>query len=76
MRREIKLARRALVSDNVIKRVIQYAKQGYKEIDFPTYDTDWDLEAYLTVSGAELQQLGFAEGRFPARGGNRRQMEF
>src|SRR6478736_4622170 len=48
---KIKLARRALVSDNVIKRVIQFAKQGYKDIDFPTYDTDWDSEAYLTVSG-------------------------
>jgi ribonucleoside-diphosphate reductase alpha chain len=51
LRREIKLARRALVQDNVIKRVIQYAKQGYKDIDFPVYDTDWDSEAYLTVSG-------------------------
>src|SRR5438270_603538 len=51
LRREIKLARRALVSDNVIKRVIQFARQGYKEIDFPIYDTDWDSEAYLTVSG-------------------------
>src|SRR6266496_606899 len=51
LRREIKLARRALVSDNVIKRVIQFAKQGYKDIDFPTYDTDWDSEAYLTVAG-------------------------
>src|SRR6186997_1504324 len=51
LRREIKLARRSLVSDNVIKRVIQFAKQGYKEIDFPVYDTDWDSEAYLTVSG-------------------------
>jgi ribonucleoside-diphosphate reductase alpha chain len=51
LRREIKLARRSLVSDNVIKRVIQFAKQGYKDIDFPTYDTDWDSEAYLTVSG-------------------------
>ena len=35
----------------MIKRVIQFAKQGYKEIDFPIYDTDWDSEAYLTVSG-------------------------
>src|ERR1700752_1672659 len=51
LRREIKLARRALVSDNVIKRVIQFAKQGYKDINFPTYDTDWDSEAYLTVAG-------------------------
>ncbi|MGO3933508.1 vitamin B12-dependent ribonucleotide reductase [Rhodopseudomonas pseudopalustris] len=51
LRREVKLARRALVTDAMIKRVIQYAKQGYKEIDFPIYDTDWDSEAYLTVSG-------------------------
>ncbi len=41
----------AMVPDNFIKRVIQFAKQGYKDIDFPTYDTDWDSEAYLTVSG-------------------------
>src|SRR4029077_5891914 len=51
LRREIKLARRAMVTDGMIKRVIQFAKQGYKDIDFPVYDTDWDSEAYLTVSG-------------------------
>jgi ribonucleoside-diphosphate reductase alpha chain len=51
LRREIKAARRNAVPDNSIKRVIQYAKQGYIDIDFPIYDTDWDSEAYLTVSG-------------------------
>src|SRR6476469_5655300 len=51
LRREIKLARRSLVPDNYIKRVMQFAKQGYKDIQFPIYDTDWDSEAYLTVSG-------------------------
>src|SRR5690348_4278101 len=51
LKREIKLARRNLVPDNFIKRVIQFAKQGYTDIDFPVYDTDWDSEAYLTVSG-------------------------
>ncbi|UGA46517.1 vitamin B12-dependent ribonucleotide reductase [Bradyrhizobium quebecense] len=51
LRREIKLARRSLVPDNYIKRVIQFAKQGYKDIQFDIYDTDWDSEAYLTVSG-------------------------
>ena len=51
LKREIKLARRAMVPDNYIKRVIQFAKQGYKEINFPIYDTDWDSEAYLTVAG-------------------------
>jgi ribonucleoside-diphosphate reductase alpha chain len=51
LRREIKAARRAFVPDNFIKRVIQFAKQGYTDINFPIYDTDWDSEAYLTVSG-------------------------
>ena len=47
----IKLARREHVPDNYLRRVIQFARQGYTEIDFATYDTDWDSEAYLTVSG-------------------------
>ena len=51
LKREIKLARKAMVPDNYIKRVIQFARQGYTEIQFDTYDTDWDSEAYLTVSG-------------------------
>jgi len=51
LRREIKAARRSHVPDGMIKRVIQFARQGYKDIDFPIYDTDWDSEAYLTVSG-------------------------
>ena len=51
LRREIKAARKSFVPDNYIQRVIQFAKQGYTDIQFPTYDTDWDSEAYLTVSG-------------------------
>ncbi len=51
LRREIKAARRNYVPDNYIQRVIQFAKQGYRDIEFPIYDTDWDSEAYLTVSG-------------------------
>jgi ribonucleoside-diphosphate reductase alpha chain len=51
LRREIKAARKSHVPDGMIKRVIQFARQGYKDIDFPIYDTDWDSEAYLTVSG-------------------------
>ena len=51
LRREIKAARKNHVADNLIRRVIQFAKQGYTDINFPTYDTDWDSEAYLTVSG-------------------------
>ena len=32
-------------------RVLQYAKQGYTSIEFDTYNTGWDSEAYSTVSG-------------------------
>ncbi|HEX4408573.1 MAG TPA: vitamin B12-dependent ribonucleotide reductase [Xanthobacteraceae bacterium] len=51
LRREIKAARKSHVADNYIRRIVQFAKQGYKDIEFPVYDTDWDSEAYLTVSG-------------------------
>ena len=51
LKKEIKMARRVMIPDNYIKRVIQFARQGYTDIDFPIYDTDWDSDAYLTVSG-------------------------
>src|SRR5690606_2365882 len=51
LKREIKAAKKAFVPENYVKRVIQFARQGYTSIDFRTYDTDWDSEAYLTVSG-------------------------
>ncbi len=51
LKKAIKAARRDQLPDNYIKRVIQFARQGYVDIQFDTYDTDWDSEAYLTVSG-------------------------
>ncbi|MGD9667620.1 MAG: vitamin B12-dependent ribonucleotide reductase [Hyphomicrobiaceae bacterium] len=51
LKRAIKEARRDEVPQNYILRVIQFARQGYKDITFDTYDTDWDSEAYLTVAG-------------------------
>jgi ribonucleoside-diphosphate reductase alpha chain len=51
LKRAILEARRDLVPDNYVRRVIQFARQGYRDIDFAAYDTDWDSEAYLTVSG-------------------------
>ena len=44
-------ARAIMIPENYIQRVIQFASQGFKEIEFKTFDTDWDSEAYLTVSG-------------------------
>tara|TARA_R110000824_G_scaffold155226_6_gene327839 strand:+ start:137679 stop:141389 length:3711 start_codon:yes stop_codon:yes gene_type:complete len=51
LKREIIAARKTHVPENYIQRVIQFARQGYTDIDFKIYDTDWDSEAYLTVSG-------------------------
>ncbi len=44
-------ARRAMVPEAYIQRIIEFARQGYTEVSFPVLDTDWDSEAYLTVSG-------------------------
>ncbi len=51
LKKEIKLARRAFAPDAGIKQTIQLARQGATDIDFETFTTDWDKEAYLTVSG-------------------------
>jgi ribonucleoside-diphosphate reductase alpha chain len=51
LKREIRAARRAMIPENCIQRVIQLARQGVTAIDLRTYDTDWDSEAYLTVAG-------------------------
>ncbi len=44
-------ARRVQTPENYIERVIQLAKLGFKEIEFPEYNTNWTSEAYITVSG-------------------------
>ncbi|PKN58293.1 MAG: ribonucleoside-diphosphate reductase, adenosylcobalamin-dependent [Deltaproteobacteria bacterium HGW-Deltaproteobacteria-14] len=47
----VREAREAGISDSYIRRVAQMGEQGIKEIYFPEYDTNWDSEAYFTVSG-------------------------
>jgi ribonucleoside-diphosphate reductase alpha chain len=51
LKEAIKSARKTMIPDTYVKRILQYAEQGYSSIEFPTYDTDWDSEAYMTVSG-------------------------
>ena len=51
LKRAIKAARHSMIPDSYIQRVLQFARQGYTEIEFKTYDTDWQSDAYLTVSG-------------------------
>lgn len=47
----IREANRDQVPMNYIHRIIQLAAQGFTDIEFDTYDTDWNSEAYGTVSG-------------------------
>ncbi len=47
----IRDSKKVAIPETYVKRVLDYAKQGYGSIEFPTYDTDWDSEAYASVSG-------------------------
>ncbi|MEM7076604.1 MAG: adenosylcobalamin-dependent ribonucleoside-diphosphate reductase, partial [Pseudomonadota bacterium] len=47
----IRGAKKSSIPETYVKRVLDYARQGYDSIEFPTYDTDWDSEAYASVSG-------------------------
>ena len=47
----IKDAKSVMIPENYCHRIIQFARQGYTQMNFPEYDTDWDSEAYRTVSG-------------------------
>ncbi|WP_299359082.1 vitamin B12-dependent ribonucleotide reductase [uncultured Paracoccus sp.] len=47
----IRSAKKSMIPETYINRVLQYARQGFESIAFPTYDTDWDSEAYASVSG-------------------------
>src|SRR6056300_681730 len=51
LKKAILSARKSMIPENYVQRVIQFAQQGYSDIEFKTYDTDWDSEAYLTVAG-------------------------
>ncbi|MDR3668734.1 MAG: vitamin B12-dependent ribonucleotide reductase [Ignavibacteriaceae bacterium] len=44
-------ARKAEIPNNYIERVIQLAKLGFKSVEFPTYDIDWNSSAYASISG-------------------------
>ena len=51
LRRAIARARRDGVPDGCVQRVLQLAEAGEAPIDFSEFDTDWQGEAYQTVSG-------------------------
>jgi ribonucleoside-diphosphate reductase alpha chain len=51
LKKAIKAANNDLVPMNYISRCMDLAKQGFEKIEFEVYDTDWNSEAYYTVSG-------------------------
>ncbi|MFQ5618889.1 MAG: vitamin B12-dependent ribonucleotide reductase [Rhodospirillales bacterium] len=51
LRKAVLAARQVMIPANYVQRVIQFARQGYTEIAFPVFDTDWESESYKTVSG-------------------------
>ncbi len=51
LKQAIREAKKVCIPETYVKRVLDYAKQGHTSIEFPTYDTDWDSEAYSSVSG-------------------------
>ena len=51
LRKAVRAARADGVSEVYIQRVMQLAVQGAEDIDFTEFDTDWQGDAYNTVSG-------------------------
>jgi ribonucleoside-diphosphate reductase alpha chain len=51
LKESIAKARYYQIPLNYIYRVIQFAKQGFTHMEFREYNTDWNSEAYATVSG-------------------------
>ncbi|WP_187429934.1 hypothetical protein ROLI_018670 [Roseobacter fucihabitans] len=51
LKQAVREAKKVSIPETYVKRVLDYAKQGHTSIEFPTYDTDWDSEAYNSVSG-------------------------
>ncbi len=51
LKRAIAEAKIDLIPLNYIQRAIQLAEQGITAIEFPTYDTGYESDAYMTVSG-------------------------
>jgi ribonucleoside-diphosphate reductase alpha chain len=44
-------ARAAFVPEAYLQRAMHLARQGFRALEIAEYDTNWDSEAYITVSG-------------------------
>jgi ribonucleoside-diphosphate reductase alpha chain len=51
LKEALRAAKRAGVPETLLNRTIQWASQGYGDIVIDQYSTDWDGDAYRTISG-------------------------
>jgi ribonucleoside-diphosphate reductase alpha chain len=61
--RAVRAAREALVPDAYIAKVLDFTRQGFTDIEFPEFDTEWDSEIYATVSGRGMTLTLRLDGR-------------
>ena len=71
LRREIKAARKNQVPDNYIRRVIQFAKQGYTDLEFPDLRHRLGFGSLSHGLRAEFQQHRARHRRIPQSGRRR-----
>jgi ribonucleoside-diphosphate reductase alpha chain len=64
LRTALREVRAAMVPEAYTQKVLQFASQGLSDFHFPEYDTDWDSEAYLTVSGQNSNNSVRVPNRF------------
>ena len=51
LRQAIRAARGAYVPDSMLRKALQAIQQGLRKLDMREFDTNWDSDAYVTVSG-------------------------
>ncbi len=66
LRREVKAARKSMIPDNYIERVISFARQGYTDIDFQHLRHRLGFGRLSVGLRAELEQFGPRDGRVSA----------
>ena len=56
-----------MIPENYWRRTIDFAKQGYTTIEFPTFNTDWDSRRYTFKQGPNSRAVALTEESHPHR---------
>ncbi len=64
LKKAIGAARRLAIPSAYIKKILELADQGIRDIDFIQLDTNWESEAYMTVSGQNSNNSVRVPNRF------------